>query len=120
MNSQMIKLARATGEWASGSSRLLVIGVDSKDMGERLVSQISINYAKREEAEAEARRVLERAAGGLFQRFLADSLQCSIVAESLGYPGPADCPEPYDDSPKAGVSDILSLMSLVPLGESAA
>jgi hypothetical protein len=58
---------------------LLVLGVASEDIGERLLSQISIQIAKGEEVEVEARRQLERAAGGLFKRFLRDAAVCFCI-----------------------------------------
>ena len=111
MSRAEIRVARATGEWASGSGRLLVLGVETEEVGQRLVSQISIQVAKHEEAEVAARRQLERAAGGLFQRFLRDATSCSVEAVAQGCPEP-QLPEPYADNPID--TSLVALLSLVP------
>ena len=111
MSRSDIRVARASGEWASGSGRLLVLGVESEQVGQRLVSQISIQMAKHEDAETEARRQLERAAGGLFQRFLRDAMSCSAEAIALGCPEPL-LAEPYADNPID--TSLVGLLSLLP------
>ncbi len=111
MSRAEVRVAHASGEWASGSGRLLVLGVDSEEVGQRIVSQISIQVASHEEAEAAARRQLERAAGGLFQRFLRDATSCSVEAVALGCPEP-QIAEPYADNPID--TSLVALLSLVP------